>query len=185
VRIAVTDPVSRVQLLYYRPDLLLSEESADMESLFHLMENNEIDGFVTSAMDIEALNQQDRVIEVFTSSICTPMAGQGAVGLLIRGSDRRARTAISALNDPSSFAEVELERMFLKKVCKDGRVPIGVLAKMEGETFELEASITATDGSEKVSGTLDGIIGQEEEVVEKLAGELLASGGVRIIKGTR
>jgi hydroxymethylbilane synthase len=185
VRLAVTDRVSRVQLLYYRPDLVLSEEAGDMNDLYRLMENNEIDGFVTAAMEVEALNQQNRVIEVFTSSICTPKAGQGAIGLIARSADKSARSAVSILNDPSSYAEVELERKFLERVSKDGRIPVGVLAKMEGDTFEVEATIIAPDGSEKIAGALDGVIGQEEEVIEKLVGELLASGGDRIIKRRR
>ncbi len=181
VRLAVTDWVSKVQLLYYRPDLIIRQEKSGIDTLNKLMEDREIDGFVTAAMEIEALNQQDRVVEVFTSSICTPAAGQGAIVILTRKNDRRVHSAVDVLNDPSSMAEVELERMFLGVVCKDSKVPVGVLAKMEGDTFEIEAAITAPDGSEKVSGALDGVVGQEREVIEKLADDLIASGGNRII----
>lgn len=182
VRLAVTDPVSRGQLLYYRPDLVLRDESADMSALNELMEKEEIDGFVTAAMEVEAFNQQDRVVEVFTSSICTPLAGQGAIGILTRSTDRDARNAVDVLNDSSSLAEVELERMLFHAVCKDGRAPLGVLANVEGDLFEIEAAITALDGSEKIMGSVSGFVGFEEEVVGKLASDLLEAGGDRIIR---
>jgi hydroxymethylbilane synthase len=185
VRLAVTDPVSRVQLLYYRPDLILRDESGEMNVLYRLMEDDEIDGFVTAAMEIEALNQQARVIEVFTSSVCTPKAGQGAIALIARKDDKSTHSAVFGINDPSSFGEVDLERRFMKRVSNTVKIPVGVLAKVEGDTFEVEATITAPDGSEKIAGSLDGVVGQEEEVIDKLAGELLASGGDRIIKSSR
>lgn len=185
VRLAVTDPVSRGQLLYYRPDLVLRDESADVGALNELMERDEIDGFVTAAMEIEAFNQQDRVVEVFTSSICTPLAGQGAIGILTRNTDRETRSAVGVLNDSSSLAEVELERMLFHAVCKDGRASVGVLANVEGDLFEIEAAITALDGSEKILGSADGIVGFEEEVVGKLASDLLEAGGNRIIRDYR
>lgn len=185
VRLAVTDPVSRGQLLYYRPDLVLRDESADVGALNELMERDEIDGFVTAAMEVEAFNQQDRVVEVFTSSICTPLAGQGAIGILTRNTDRETRSAVGVLNDSSSLAEVELERMLFHAVCKDGRASVGVLANVEGDLFEIEAAITALDGSEKILGSADGIVGFEEEVVGKLASDLLEAGGNRIIRDYR
>lgn len=181
MRLAVTDQVSRLQLLYYRPDLVIRHEKAGLDSLNKLLEDDEVDGFVTAAAEIEALNQQDRVVEVFTSSVCTPIAGQGAIGLITRKNDREAQSAIAAINDPSSLTEVELERMFLATICRDSTIPVGVLAKRERDTFEIEVAITSPDGTEKVTGFLDGIVGQEKEVTGKLADELLASSGKRII----
>ncbi len=185
MRLAVTDQVSGLQLLYYRPDLVLRHEKAGVDFLNRLMKDGEVDGFVISATEIEAFNQQDRVVEVFTSSVCTPMAGQGAVGLITRKNDKDAQSAVNGINDPSSLAEVELERMFLATICRDSTIPIGVLAKMEGNTFEIEVAVTSPDGTEKVTGALDGIVGQEKEVTGMLAGELLSSVGKRIIEAYR
>lgn len=185
MRLAVTGRVSGLQLLYYRPDLILRHEKADVDSLNKLMEDDEVDGFVAAAAEIEAFNQQDRVVEVFTSSVCTPMAGQGAIGLIMRMNDRDAQSAVTAVNDPSSFAEIELERSFLAAIYRESTIPVGVLAKMEGDTFEIEAAITAPDGTDKVNGALDGVVGQEKAVIGKLADELLAAGGKRIIDAYR
>jgi hydroxymethylbilane synthase len=179
--IAVSDFVRKGQLLYYRPDLLFVKKSGGFESLFRMMEKGKVNGFVIAASDVEDLNQQDKVVEVFTSSICTPVACQGALGLIVRKEDKEAHSMLKEINDPPSAAEVDLERKFLRVVSKNCKGLAGVLANVEGDEFMVEASIASPDGSEKVSGTIKGISGEESKVVEKLVEVLLASGGGRII----
>lgn len=180
--LAVSNPVKRGQLLYYRPDLSLLDESGEFETLYRMMIDERIDGFVYAASDVEALNQQDKVAEVFTTSVCTPVAGQGALGILVRKDNKDARAVLSVIDDPASATEVELERQFLKYVARDGKGPVGVLGKVERDEFQVEATIAAPDGSEKVSGVMRGRLGEESNVLEKLASELLESGGKKIIK---
>ncbi|MCK4235809.1 MAG: hypothetical protein KAX38_01740 [Candidatus Krumholzibacteria bacterium] len=180
--LAIENPLRKGQLLYYRPDLKFVEESGDFDALYDLVKKGKVNGFIQSASDVEALNRQDKVAEVFTSSICMPAAGQGALGILIRKDDGAAQNILRALNDSSSFAEIELEKIFIERVSRNGRGPVGVLASVDGDEFRIEAAISALDGSEKVSGTVKGRSGEEARIVEKFAEELLASGGDRIIK---
>jgi hydroxymethylbilane synthase len=179
--IGASEPVKRGQLLYYRPDLKLVETSDDFIDLFAMMRRGEVGGFVFPASDIEALNQQENVVEVFTTSICTPLAGQGALALLARRDQKDVFSILRHLNDPSTAAEVELERMFLEVATKDGRGPVGVLGNVEANEFELEAAIASPDGSEKIAGGISGHLVDRARVVGKLAGELLLSGGGEII----
>lgn len=183
--IAASEPVKRGQILYYRPDLKLVDESDDFDELFAMMKRGEIGGFIFPASDTEALNQQENVVEVFTTSICTPLAGQGALALLARRDHKDVVAALADLNDPSTAAEVELERMFLELMTKDGRGPVGVLGNVEGGVFEIEAAIAEPDGSEKIIGEIRGHLADRVRLVEKLAGEILQSGGGEIIASFR
>jgi len=184
-RIVAGEAVKRGQLLYYRNDLRLVEGDDDFESLFASMNRGAIEAFVFPASDVETLNQQEHVVEVFTTSICTPVAGQGALALLARRDRKDVLSMLRDLNDPSTAAEVELERMFLARVAKDGRGPVGVLGNVEGNGFEIEAAIAAPDGSEKISGTASGALADRSRIIGKLAGELLAAGGEDIIVSFR
>lgn len=181
-RLAGINSVRRGQLLFYRPDLHLVEEIGEFEKLYKKLQRREIEGFVFAASDVEVLNEQDKVVEVFTSSICMPVAGQGALELLTRSDDKEAKSVVKVLNDPSSAAEVEVERLFLKCISRDGRGPIGVLANVEGTGFRIEAAIASPDGLDKVRGAINGQVGDESDVIEKFAEELLQSGGRQIIK---
>jgi hydroxymethylbilane synthase len=183
--IAAGDAVKRGQLLYYRNDLKLVEGDEDFETLFDAMRRGGINAFVFPAADVETLNQQENVVEVFTTSICTPVAGQGALSLVARREKKDLVAMLRAIGDPSSATEVELERMFLEQATKDGKGPVGVLANVEEGGFEIEAAIAAPDGSEKISGAMTGALGERARIIAKLASELLAAGGEEIIASFR
>jgi hydroxymethylbilane synthase len=183
--IAACEPVKRGQILYYRSDLKLVEASDDFDELSAMMRRHDIGAFIYPASDAEALNQQENVVEVFTTSICTPPPGQGALALLSRRDRRDIVAALEDLNDPSTAAEVELERMFLELVTKDGRGPVGALGNVEGGDFEIEAAIAEPDGSEKIVGEIHGHLADRARLVGKLAGEIVQSGGGDIIASYR
>ncbi len=183
--VAVSDPVKRGQLLYYRSDLRFVEGEDDFGGLFDAMNRGTIDAFVFPASDVEMLNQQENVAEVFTTSICTPIAGQGALALIGRRDKKDVISMLRDVNDRSAAMEVEIERMFLERVAKDGKAPVGVLANVDENEFEIEAAIVAFDGSEKITGIMSGAVADRSRIVEKLAGELLASGGEEIVESFR
>jgi hydroxymethylbilane synthase len=183
--IASSEPVKRGQLLYYRPDLKLVEAEDDFEKLFEDMKSGEINAFVFPASDVEMLNRQEHVVEVFTTSICTPVAGQGALVMLARRDRKDVLSFLRCCNDLSTAFEVEVERMFLERVTKDGKGPVGVLCSVEENAFELEAAIAAPDGSEKISGIISGALVERSRLVAKLATELLTSGGEDIMTSFR
>ncbi len=183
--VAVSDPVKRGQLLYYRSDLKLVNGDGDFNGLFEAMNRGGVDAFVYPAADIEMLNQQEHVAEVFTTSICTPVAGQGALALVGRRDKKEIVSMLRDIGDRSAATEVEIERMFVERVAKDGRAPVGVLANVEENQFEIEAAIVAVDGSEKITGIMSGALSDRSRIVDKLASELLASGGEEIVSSFR
>lgn len=184
-RIAVIDAVKRGQLLYYRPDLEIIDFEDDFDRLFDSLNKGTISAFVYPAADVEMLNKQEHVVEVFTTSICTPPSGQGAQVLIARRDRKDVCSLLRDLNDPSSAAEIELERMLLGKLSRDGRGPIGTLGSVESNSFELEAAIASPDGSERIFSSIGGSLSEKSKVVAKLASELLAAGADEIISSYR
>ena len=174
--IVVPDRACKGQLLYFRPDLLIVEMDEGLPRLASRMEKGEIGGFVSSAAEIEAMCCQDQVVEVLTSSICMPPAGQGAVGLVTRRDDRETKSLVDQMNHLPSRSEVELERKFLDNLPGRGRGAAVALGTVEEDAFNISAVITAEDGSEKISASMEGPRGSEAQVAEKLASEMLESG---------
>ena len=182
ISIAVCDRGLKGQLLNYRDDIDFIDCDEDYAGLREMLDRGETGGFVARAWEVEMLGRQDEVVEVFTSSICMPPAGQGAVVLIYRAGDRKASGAVREINHPVSFAEVVLERMFLGAMSKDGKCGIGVLAEFEGDEFELSAAIASPDGSTKISSEMNGWVGDELKVVGSLVGDLLEKGGGEIME---
>ncbi|MBN1884577.1 MAG: hypothetical protein JW876_03500 [Candidatus Krumholzibacteriota bacterium] len=165
------------QVLYYRPDLDHVLARSSIDSLFDDLAAGRIAGFVCPAADIEAVNLQEHVTEVFTSSVSMPAPGQGIVALLARAGDRDVEAFAGLINDTSSVAEYGTERMLLAMLPGHGRCHVGVLANYEDEQFHIEGSLTAPDGTERVVASVFGMIGREAPTVGELAEELSAAGG--------
>ena len=180
--IAVGDPGLKGQLLSYRDDIDLVDTEEDYAGLRELLDRGEIGGFVARAWEVELLGRQDEVVEMFTSSICMPPAGQGAVVLIIRGGDKNAAAAVRQINHPASLAEVMLERTFFGAMTKDGGGGIGVLAEFEENEFGLSATIVSPDGSTKIVSEMHGWPGDELKVVGSLVEDLFEKGGDEIIE---
>ena len=183
--LAADVPIRIGQLLFYRPDLNVIEERGDFDGLFGLLSKEEINGFVFTATDVEVLNRQDKVAEVFTSSICMPAAGQGSQMIVTLKNDTVAFELAREVNDAPSAKEIDLERAFMMRISKNGKGPIGVLVSVEEQSFKIEAAIAAHDGSEKVTGNAEGKLDKEESVLERLAKEMLESGAKEILKDAR
>jgi hydroxymethylbilane synthase len=182
IPIAVGDTGLKGQLLNYRDDIDLVDRHEDYEGLRALLEKGEIGGFVARAWEVELLGRQDEVVEVLTSSICMPPAGQGAVVLIIRAGDKKAAGAVRQINHPASLAEVVIERTLLGAMSRDGKGGLGVLAEFEGDGFALSAALVSPDGSVKIVSEMQGWPGDELKVVRSLAEDLFEKGGGRIME---
>lgn len=182
ISIAVGDPGIRGQILSYRNDIELVDRDEDYENLRELLDRGEIGGFVARAWEVELLGRQDEVVEVFTSSVCMPPAGQGAVALIIRAGDKNAAAAVRQVNHPASLSEVMLERMLLGALSKDGKGGIGVLAEFEEDEFAISAVIASPDGSEKIMSEETGWKGDELKVIGSLVEDLFEKGGGEIME---
>jgi hydroxymethylbilane synthase len=184
-KIAVGDSRCIGQLRFHRSDLNYFGNIENYESMKRRLESGEIAGFVIHASEVEALGKQDEVVEVFTSSICMPAAGQGALSLITRSGDNRVLELVDPLNHLPSRAEVLLERKLLSALPGNLNCSVGVLSEFEGEEFEIGVVIAAPDGSEKISSSLRGWVGEEEKVIGNLVEDLLSNGGRVLIDRCR
>ena len=182
ISIAVGDPGLKGQILSYRDDIDLVDRNDDYEGLRSLLDRGEIGGFVARAWEVELLGKQDEVVEVLTSSICMPPAGQGAVLLIVRAGDKNAAAVVRRINHPASLSEVMLERMLFGALSKDGKGGIGVLAEFDEDEFTISAVIISPDGSAKIMSEDTGWKGDELKVIGSLVEDLFEKGGGEIME---
>ena len=182
ISIAVGDPGLKGQILSYRDDIDLVDRQDDYAGLRALLDSGEIGGFVARAWEVELLGKQDEVVEVFTSSICMPPAGQGAVLLIVHAGDKNVAAAVRQINHPASLSEVMLERMLLGALSKDGKGGIGTLAEFDEDEFTISAVIASPDGSAKIITEDTGWKGDELKVIGSLVEDLFEKGGGEIME---
>jgi hydroxymethylbilane synthase len=170
------------QLLYYRHDLRMVKSRGSIDSLIQKVKSAKVDAVILSAADVERLQKQDYVAEVFTNSICVPAAGQGSLAVLVRTDDDQCGKIVHAINDPASLAELTAEWAFMKALSLSEADPVGVLGSIEGKKIELEGVLALPDGTEKIRSSVSGMLGKEEDLGHLLANEILEAGGREILQ---
>jgi hydroxymethylbilane synthase len=170
------------QMLYYRPDLKIVHSRGSLDSLIQKVKNAKIDAAVIAAADMERLRKQDYVVELLTTAVCVPAAGQGALAVLIRSSEDQFREGIQEINDPVTYRELRAEWAFLDQLGVDGMDPVGVLAGTVGKVLEVEGVLAFPDGREKIHFVVKGSPGQDEDLGRTLAAEIVDAGGREILQ---
>jgi len=170
------------QMRYYRPDLRIVHAKGSLDSLIQKVRDAGIDAAVLAAADVERVGKQEYVVELLTNSVCVPAAGQGALAVLIRSSEELFRESVQSINDPRTYAALRAEWSFIEHLGGDHDAPVGVLGSIEGKALELEGVLACPDGREKIHFMVKGGLGQEEDLGETLAKEILDAGGREVLQ---
>ena len=131
------------------------------------------------------MNKQEFVSELLTNQVCVPAAGQGALAVLIRSTEDQFRDVVQTINDPATHAMLRAEWWFIEHIGVDSSAPVAVLASIEGKAIELEGMVAYPDGSEKILCMVKGSMGNEEDLGNTLAKEILEAGGYEVIQEFR
>jgi len=174
--ISAHTPIRRAQLLHYRDDLSILDFSGSLEERMKKLEMGEVDGLVVSASAVEHMGYQDRVTEVFTTEVVVPAPGQGALGLQVAKTAKDLIKALKHLDDPIARVEIEAERAFQREITTDPSVPVGALAKLDGNSLCLEGVIADREGLKIYRDQEEGKSGDEEQIGVRLARRLLLDG---------
>jgi hydroxymethylbilane synthase len=174
--ISAHTPIRRAQLLHYRDDLSILDFSGSLEERMKKLELGEVDGLVVSASAVEHMGYQDRVTEVFTTEVVVPAPGQGALGIQVARVSKDLLKAVKHLDDPVARVEIEAERAFQREITTDPSVPVGALAKLDGQSLCLEGVIADREGLKIYRDQEEGKSGDEEQIGARLARRLLLDG---------
>ncbi|TMQ71175.1 MAG: hydroxymethylbilane synthase, partial [Candidatus Eisenbacteria bacterium] len=78
-RVAASSAARRAQVMAYREDLRAVPARGNLDTHLQQLENGDFEGLVMAATDAERLGWHDRVSEIFTTEVCVPEVGQGAL----------------------------------------------------------------------------------------------------------
>jgi hydroxymethylbilane synthase len=149
--IATGSPRRAQQITYLRPDIRICDVRGNVPSrLEKLVRNQEWSAIILARAGLRRLQlapEQERLSFLDTSLFLTdltellPAAGQGAIALQRRANDPAVCSILSRINDPVSWDCVRAEREFLRLVGGGCNVPIGVYARVMGDTMTLAAIV--------------------------------------------
>ena len=174
------------QLRALRPDLKVTPLRGNVDTRLRKLEAGEFDAIILAVAGVRRLGKEDAVREMLPVSVMCPAAGQGALAIEVRQSDKAVAQHVEFLNDAATRAATDCERALLRKLGGGCQVPIGAHATCEGSKLRLVARVARQDGSLVISEEGDGAdplqLGAEvgERLLKRGANEIVSQ-----IYGTR
>jgi hydroxymethylbilane synthase len=122
-----------------------------------------------------------------------PAGGQGALAIeMLAGRDDPVSNALDralcAINDPRAFYETAAERSFLAAIDASCTTPVGVRARIVGDTLALAAILFSPDGARELSESMEEPLAPSltpsaaENSGKRLAGKMLARDAAAILR---
>jgi hydroxymethylbilane synthase len=181
-RVGGSTALRRAQVLAYRDDLKVVGARGSLETHWKQLEDGHCEGLVMAATDAERLGWHERVSEIFTTEVCIPAPGQGALGLESLASRKDVLAALKCLDDADTHRAVIAERAWLNELGGGDDLPAGALANIVDGRIVMEAVVVSPDGLEVVRDEIDGPAAQAETLGVKLAVRMLERGAREIVE---
>ena len=180
-RIGTSSLRRAAQLRHLRPDLLLESVRGNLDTRLRKLDEGQYDAIVLAAAGLKRLGWAGRIAEILPASVMCPAVGQGALAIETRASGA-GRDAAAALDHAATRNSVAAERALLAALGGGCQVPIGAHAETRDGLLEMVALVASPDGSEQVSGEIQGPAPDAESLGRALGADLLARGAQRILE---
>jgi hydroxymethylbilane synthase len=180
----------KCQLLHLRPDLRIVDLRGNLNTRYAKLEASAWEGMLLARAGVVRLGWADRIGETIDPSVMLPAVGQGALGIEVRGDDRRVLEHISGLHHAATAAATVAERSLLHELEGGCQVPIGTYGRsgknQAGKpVVMLDALVGSLDGTRVVRDALSGFPEEASALGVALARRLLALGAQQILDQIR
>ncbi|HEX8996317.1 MAG TPA: hydroxymethylbilane synthase [Ktedonobacterales bacterium] len=175
----------RAQLLSRRPDLRIVEIRGNVDTrLRKAMAPDGPDATILAAAGMKRLGLECHITELLPVEVLTPAAGQGALAIETRASDRRARRMLRVIDHLPTRRAVTAERTVLAALGGGCLLPLGAHATLsaDGETMRLLAVVASPDGARLLRVEREGRASHPVTLGRAVARELLRLGAGEIVR---
>jgi hydroxymethylbilane synthase len=173
----------RMQLLYARPDLVIKNLRGNINTRIEKLKNGEFDAVILAAAGVKRLELENEVryFSPMNIDFMIPASGQAALG--IEAVDKlEILEIIDFLNDESAIIETTIERDFVEKLEGGCQVPIGVNAKLSGDSLSIKGVVGLPDGKELLYADIKTVKSAYKEAGFDLADMIIEKGARGVLK---
>jgi hydroxymethylbilane synthase len=114
-----------------------------------------------------------------------PAPGQGAIAVVIAEIDNATADIVGSIDHAPSRVATAAERAFLSALQGGCQVPIGALARINGDTLTLAGFVASLDGGVSLRGEDSGSASQPDRIGWRLAASLLQRGAAELLASAR
>lgn len=173
----------RMQILALRPDLKIKNLRGNVNTRIRKLKEGEFDAIILATAGLNRLGLQKEV--TFATPIAVtemiPAMGQAALGIEAID-DAEVLEIISVLNDEKAFIETTVERDFVTILEGGCQVPIGVHAKLEGESVTARCCVGMPDGNEIIKEKRYCPKNNYKQMGKELADIMIENGAIKLLK---
>ena len=171
----------QAQLMRLRRDLEIRPIRGNVDTRLRKLDEGEYDALILAACGLKRLGLQGRVSQFLEPNQMLPAPGQGVLAVEIREDRLDLAQLLKAVDHTNSHWEMTAERSLLKAVGGSCLVPIGALARVDGENLTLTGAVLSPDGLKQVRKEISGPKNKAERLGMELASHLRAAGADRLL----
>jgi hydroxymethylbilane synthase len=169
------------QIKHLRADLKPLPIRGNVTTRIKHLHDGKFDAIILARAGIERLGLGGKISLCFDLEQFIPAPAQGALAVQTRTDDPATTKLIAAIDDKKLRTITFAERQVLVTMRCGCRAPVGAFAKITGEDIEILAFISDLEGENFISRRLTGPAADAYTIAEKIANELLDSGGREIL----
>lgn len=151
-----------------RPDVRFDLLRGNVEQRVAALEARPFDGTILAVAGLKRLGLESHIKQIFPADVMMPDPGQGAIGIVCRINDARARFVLAGINHAPTLAAITAERAFL--AVAGGQAVCGALATVIDGLLKLSGHFAEDD----LAGAAEGNAAEAERIGRSLAQQMLA-----------
>jgi hydroxymethylbilane synthase len=149
-RIGSSSVRRRAQLLREWPWANVVGVRGNVGTRLAMVDRGSVDGVILAAAGLRRLGAAARIGRRLPLQRFVPAPGQGALAIEVRQGDRSVDRIVRAADHGPTRAAVTAEQACAAAFGADCDIPLGVLARVRGETLSLDAELLDPDGRRSV-----------------------------------
>lgn len=158
----------------------------NVDTRLRKLDSGECSALVLAAAGLRRLGRESRISALVPVDVMMPAPGQGIIAIEIADdAPAPVREAVARLSDADAWDALVAERAVVQALGGGCQLPLGVLARIDGQEIVVAGVVTSLDGSRVVRASVRGNRGRAAATGEKLAGELIKDGAAEILNGAR
>lgn len=174
------------QIEHLRPDIQVVAMRGNLDTrMKRVLKERRFDAVVLARAGLKRIKRFLNYARTISPEQILPAAGQGALGIQARRSDRELLKMLKTLNHPESAICIRSERAFLKTLQGGCRIPAGIYSRIVGKKLYLRAGVFSLYENASVKAELAGSSNAPEELGARLAKLLLKNGASQFLREAR
>ncbi|NPA95004.1 MAG: hydroxymethylbilane synthase [Thermodesulfobacteria bacterium] len=170
------------QLRILRSDLQIESLRGNLDTRLRKLDEGNFDAIILAAAGLNRLGLSDRISCLLSTDVMIPAIGQGALGIEFRSDDEDTRQMLKTLHHQETAICVEAERAFLETLEGGCQVPIGAVARLDGQTLYMEGIVADEQGKRVIRQSAKGAASEARSLGQSLAKTILDLGGREILE---